>query len=628
MVAPVSDSNLPPEQWRPLFDAIGVEFGYRPLANRINMDHTRLRRLLRGGGTSAAAVQQVADAFGVPAATVRELRGESRDTALEPFTLPDDAGRLNDTERDAIRAVIRAFLDAKDERDADQPIADTDSTPASGTSDEAPQVEEVNTHDPAFDAIRRAFLADVERNGQARIRQSFESDTGDRRRAYIAPEHWVRGYRTVRIDDLLDRIHPFIANRSDPDQPSTTWYKWLDDLSAAVEDWDRANKNIQTQIIRALPECTLYQLRLMLEYVQVGLVRDFVLEFTLEPLLAHWKRTDSPLPEHSADNLAWTLNRLRRGRQTEVGYQQATLAVIRDTFDARAAELLERLVDRNPSASDLPNAFEEFRSKAVLNGLYPTDVAHYITSVSDLFARASTHIQGIGKEDPLMEIDEFLNSDELSAMANKTAAEDQAPTPPLASQSNQQLTQARGRRKSDAPRPKLDWNRYDDQIRALLQQIQEIVPDADFLDEFERLRRAMVRDSVPGISAYINAVDDILRRAEQSMADQAERKAATNMIAAIEEFQRTHQLVAVGHQPTDQYGRKQDQGLPRVTNSRSDRDLSGTDAGANTSETGSNITGSGDRAVAEQKAANARNSARNALKRPRARVEQSEEADR
>lgn len=142
----MSDSNLPPEQWRPLFDAIGVEFGYRPLANRINMDHTRLRRLLRGGGTSAAAVQQVADAFGVPAATVRELRGESRDTALEPFTLPDDAGRLNDAERDAIRAVIRALLDAKDERDADEPIADTDSTAKSDAPDEASEGQEAKRY--------------------------------------------------------------------------------------------------------------------------------------------------------------------------------------------------------------------------------------------------------------------------------------------------------------------------------------------------------------------------------------------------------------------------------------------------------------------------------------------------
>lgn len=72
----MSDPNLPPEQWRPLFDKIGVDFGYRPLANRIGMNHTRLRRLMLGGGTSVEAVQQVADALGVSPETVRELRGE------------------------------------------------------------------------------------------------------------------------------------------------------------------------------------------------------------------------------------------------------------------------------------------------------------------------------------------------------------------------------------------------------------------------------------------------------------------------------------------------------------------------------------------------------------------------
>jgi len=95
----VSDSNLPPEQWRSLFDTIGVEFGYRPLANHIGMDHTRLRRLLLGGGTSDDAIRQVADAFRVPESRVRELRGEAA-VERKPFTLPDDAGRLNERERD------------------------------------------------------------------------------------------------------------------------------------------------------------------------------------------------------------------------------------------------------------------------------------------------------------------------------------------------------------------------------------------------------------------------------------------------------------------------------------------------------------------------------------------------
>lgn len=134
----VSDSNLPPEQWRPLFDKIGVAFGYRPLANKIGMDHTRLRRLMRGGGTSAAAVQDVADAFGVSPETIRELRGEGGEV-VEPFTLPDDAGRLTHDERDVIRAMVRALLDARDrtdERRSDSDHPPTEEPRASGAEDQ------------------------------------------------------------------------------------------------------------------------------------------------------------------------------------------------------------------------------------------------------------------------------------------------------------------------------------------------------------------------------------------------------------------------------------------------------------------------------------------------------------
>lgn len=149
----MSESNLPPEQWRPLFDRAGIEFGYRPLAARAGLTHTRVHRLIRGGGTTDEAIQMVAAALGVKASKVRELRDEPA-VEIEPFILPDDAGRLNDKERDAIRAVIRALLDAKDERDADEPIADTDSTSESDAPDEAHKGQEarqytVFRYDPA-----------------------------------------------------------------------------------------------------------------------------------------------------------------------------------------------------------------------------------------------------------------------------------------------------------------------------------------------------------------------------------------------------------------------------------------------------------------------------------------------
>jgi len=77
------------------------------------LTHTRVHRLIRGGGTTDEAIRKVADALGVKASKVRELRGEPA-VDIEPFTLPDDAGRLTDDERNVIRAMVRALLNARD----------------------------------------------------------------------------------------------------------------------------------------------------------------------------------------------------------------------------------------------------------------------------------------------------------------------------------------------------------------------------------------------------------------------------------------------------------------------------------------------------------------------------------
>jgi hypothetical protein len=137
----VSESNLPPEQWRPLFERAGIEFGYRPLAARAGLTHTRVHRLIRGGGTTDEAIQQVADALGVKASKVRELRNEPA-VEVEPFTLPDDAGRLTHNERDVIRSMVRALLDARDSAHADQsttagPAASSGTPPQGRTPQEA-----------------------------------------------------------------------------------------------------------------------------------------------------------------------------------------------------------------------------------------------------------------------------------------------------------------------------------------------------------------------------------------------------------------------------------------------------------------------------------------------------------
>lgn len=140
----MSDSNLPPEQWRPLFDKRQIAFGYRPLAAKLDMNHTRIRRLLLGGGTTEDALRQVADFFGVPVAKVRELRGEAA-VEREPFTLPDDAGRLTERERDVIRSMVRVLLEAREQAHA----VPTHQAATSGASGEAHQKQEVMPEPPS-----------------------------------------------------------------------------------------------------------------------------------------------------------------------------------------------------------------------------------------------------------------------------------------------------------------------------------------------------------------------------------------------------------------------------------------------------------------------------------------------
>lgn len=133
---------------RPLFDGAGIEFGYRPLATRAGLTHTRVHRLLRGGGTTDEAIQLVADAFGVKSSKVRELRGEPA-VEVEPFTLPDDAGRLTHDERNVVRAVVRALLDARD-RHAAQPTTPAD-PPAEAPRTPGTKVEKTRAGDRPAD---------------------------------------------------------------------------------------------------------------------------------------------------------------------------------------------------------------------------------------------------------------------------------------------------------------------------------------------------------------------------------------------------------------------------------------------------------------------------------------------
>lgn len=180
----VSESNLPPERWRPLFDRAGIEFGYRPLAARAGLTHTRVHRLIRGGGTTAEAIEQVAEALGVKASKIRELRDEPADP--EPFTLPDDAGRLTHDERDVIRAMVRALLDARNRHDqADQSSPDSAGpSPAEGASGRADQkMAPVHAGDVDSGTDPEGKAADEARPNVWRDKPTSLSDRQSRRRA-------------------------------------------------------------------------------------------------------------------------------------------------------------------------------------------------------------------------------------------------------------------------------------------------------------------------------------------------------------------------------------------------------------------------------------------------------------
>lgn len=161
----VSDSNLPPEAWRTLFDKAGIEFGYRPLAARAGLTHTRVRRLILGGGATDEAIQQVADTLGVKGSVIRELRGEPA-IEVEPFTLPDDAGRLTHDERNVVRAVVRALLDARDRHATASPTASSPPAEESGTqgSEGEDQKTELSDEDQAAVDRIRATNKKVRRN--------------------------------------------------------------------------------------------------------------------------------------------------------------------------------------------------------------------------------------------------------------------------------------------------------------------------------------------------------------------------------------------------------------------------------------------------------------------------------
>ena len=107
--------SLPDEKWRPLFDRAGIEFGYRPLAARSGMNHTRVHRALRGGGTTTDAVETIAATLGTTADTIWRLRGDTDRIGQRPFEVPENAHLLTDSERRLVRDLINALVTAHNE---------------------------------------------------------------------------------------------------------------------------------------------------------------------------------------------------------------------------------------------------------------------------------------------------------------------------------------------------------------------------------------------------------------------------------------------------------------------------------------------------------------------------------
>lgn len=102
-----------PDHWLPYFEKLGVEpnrRSFREVARRAGVDVGRIRRGMRGEGTSDRTIEILAEVFGISIAEVQQLRGEQ---PAEPFELPFEARYLTRTQRDAVRAVVQGMLEGR-----------------------------------------------------------------------------------------------------------------------------------------------------------------------------------------------------------------------------------------------------------------------------------------------------------------------------------------------------------------------------------------------------------------------------------------------------------------------------------------------------------------------------------
>lgn len=82
----------------------------RGLASRAGVAPDTARLLLSGArGQNEQTIGKVADAIGLPVTVLRRAAGH-QEGRLAPFTLPPEADRLNQHQRDVVLAMVRALL--------------------------------------------------------------------------------------------------------------------------------------------------------------------------------------------------------------------------------------------------------------------------------------------------------------------------------------------------------------------------------------------------------------------------------------------------------------------------------------------------------------------------------------
>lgn len=103
-----------PEPWNQAAEQAGIRQTLRGLADRSQVPHTTVRRLILGIGTpSASTIAKVSDALGVDVS-----RWVGRKATGDPYVGPDASRHLNERQRAALTELINALLDEEDETDA------------------------------------------------------------------------------------------------------------------------------------------------------------------------------------------------------------------------------------------------------------------------------------------------------------------------------------------------------------------------------------------------------------------------------------------------------------------------------------------------------------------------------